>query len=58
MRAYMTTTLKIPVDLREWVETQAQKEHRSMTGYIVAVLEREQERVEKRAERERVKVGA
>lgn len=34
----------IPKDLKEWAQNKAEREHRSMSNYIVYLLEREREK--------------
>lgn len=46
-------TLRMHPAMRDWIKAQAKGEHRTMQGYVLALLEREREKIERREQRQR-----
>lgn len=49
-------TLRVPAELKEWLQAQARQNRCSMTQYVERVLDRERERLARKAQREGVVV--
>lgn len=49
MATKATVNMRIPAELRAWLDEQAEKERRSLSNYVVLLIERAKEQADKEA---------